>query len=359
VFWAVELQKAGNYETPVKHFELAFKLNPQNVVAQDNLEFNKRYRAGESGSVEISKSIEDRFGKDRSWEAVLTKNGPFDDPTLAYNQGYAFLQGGLIRQAAQAFDRVRVQSTNDIGSRLWLGQINLNRRFPDRTLELIREIREIAARTPGLSTNLTDLFTLEATAYFAKNDPATATTIIETNLVNFADNFTILAAACKTYADNGRYTNALDITERLLKLAPEETSCLINKGCFLVEMAGFDEAIKTFTRAIAIETNTASEIHIRAILYRAIANFRTDKLDDAQQDYEFVQRQYPKAPQVSYGLGEIAYRRKDTNTAIRNYESYLTNAPPNTAEFKYVGERLAELKGVKPEKSAEKSEKPR
>ncbi len=359
VHWAVELQKSGNYEKPVKHFELAFELNRENVVAADNLEFNKKFRAGETADVQITKSIEDRFGKYRSWDAVLTLNGPYDDPSLTYAQGYVFLQGGLIRQAAQSFDRVRVQSTNDIGSRLWLGQINLNRKFPNRTLELIREIREIASRTPGMSTNLTDLFTLEATAYFAKNDPATATQILETNLVNFANNFTILGAVCKTYADNGRYTNALAITERMLKLAPDETSSLINKGCFLVEVGGFDEAIKAFTQVLTVETNTTSETHVRAMLYRAIANFRSDKLDDAQKDYEFVQRQVPKAPQVSYGLGEIAYRRKDTNAAIRNYEAYLTNAPPKTAESKYVGERIQELKGVKPEKSAEKSEKPK
>lgn len=359
VHWAVELQKAGNYEMPVKHFELAFELNRENVVAQDNLAFNKKFRAGEAADVQITQSIEDRFGKYRSWDAVLTLNGPYDDPSLSYAQGYTFLQGGLIRQAAQAFDRVRSQSTNDIGSRLWLGQINLNRKFPDRTLELIREIRDIAARTPGMSTNLTDLFTLEASAYFAKNDPATATQVLETNLVNFTNNFAILSGVCKTYADNGRYTNALAINELMLKLAPEETSCLVNKGCFLVEVAGFDEAIKAFTQVLTVETNTTSETHVRAVLYRAIANFRTDKLDEAQKDYEFVQRQAPKAPQVSYGLGEIAYRRKDTNAAIRNYEAYLTNAPPKTAESKYVANRLAELKGVTSDKPVEKSDKPK
>ena len=108
-----------------------------------------------------------------------------------------------------------------------------------------------------------------------------------------------------------------------------------------------------------IETNTTSESHVRAVLYRAIAGYRSDKLDEAQKDYEFVQRQYPKLPQISYGLGEIAYRRKDTNTAIRNYETYLTNAPPSTTESKYVGERLAELKGVKSDKPVEKSDKPK
>jgi tetratricopeptide (TPR) repeat protein len=350
VYWAVELQKAGDYESAAKHFELAYKLNPENVVAKDNLDFNKRFRAGEIADVQITKSIEDRFGKYRSWDAVLTLNGPYDDPSLTYAQGYVFLQGGLIRQAAQAFDRVRVQSTNDVGSRLWLAQINLNTRFPDRTLELVQEIREIAARTPGLDKNLQDLFTLEAVAYFAKTNFAEGTAIIESNLANFADNFTILAGACKAYADHGRYTNALDITERMLRLVPDDPACLLNKGCFLVELGGYEEAIQSFAQGLTIETNTTSETHIRLMLYRAIANFRADKLDEATKDYEYVQRQYPKLPQISFGLGEIAYRKKDTNAAIRNYENYLANAPTNTTEAKRVIELLGELKGAKPEK---------
>ena len=352
VHWAVELQKAGNYDKPVKHFELALKLNQENVVAQDNLEFNKKYRAGIAPTVEITKSIEDRFGKYRSWDAVLSFNGPYDDPSLTYAQAYVFMQGGLIRQAAQAFDRVRLQSPDDIGSRLWLGQINLNQQFPDRTLEIIKEIRAIATRIPGMSTNLTDLFTLEAAAHFAKQDVATATALIEKNLLGMDDNFNLLGSACKTYADNGRYTNALDITERMLKIEPDNPSCLLNKGCFLVELGDYATAVKSFDQAANLVTNNYT-----AILYRGIANLRLEKFDDATKDYEFVQQQYPKLPQIFFGLGEIAYRRRDTNTAIRNYEGYLTNAPPQTAEAKLVGERLAELKGVKTEKP--NSEKPK
>ena len=138
----------------------------------------------------------------------------------------------------------------------------------------------------------------------------------------------------------------------MLKIEPDNPSCLLNKGCFLVELGDYATAVKSFDQAANLVTNNYT-----AILYRGIANLRLEKFDDATKDYEFVQQQYPKLPQIFFGLGEIAYRRRDTNTAVRNYEGYLTNAPPQTAEAKLVGERLAELKGVKTEKP--NSEKPK
>ncbi len=345
VAWGVELQKAGDYEKAAPHFELAHQLNPDNVVAGVNLEFNQKYRAGQSGPVESSQSIEDRFGKSRSWEEVLTQNGPYDEPTLTYAQGYVFARGGLVRQAAQAFARVRAFSTNDLGSWLWLAQLNLNQKFPDRTLELTREIRDILKYSGGDTTNLTDLFTLEASAYFAKNEPATATQLIESSLAKNPGNIQLLAAACRTYADNGQYTNALAITQRILRLAPDEPNTLLNQGAFQVQLGAYADAVASFNRILTLETTNST-----ALFYRAIAQLRGDQLEPALKDYESLQRQYPKAHQVYYGLGEIAYRRHDTNTAIRHYEAYLTNSPPNNPESTFVTGRLQELKGVTPAK---------
>jgi tetratricopeptide (TPR) repeat protein len=206
------------------------------------------------------------------------------------------------------------------------------------------EVRDCASRTPGAMTNLTDLFTLEASAYFAKNEPETATRLIEENLKANQDNLPLLGAACRTYADNRRYTNALDVTERMIALQPDNTACWLNRGCFLVELNNYDEAIKSFDRVINLESTNYT-----AILYRAIASLRSDKLDDALRDYETVQRQFPKQHQIYYGLGEIAYRRKDTNTAVRHYESYLSNAPPNFAEVDFIATRVRELRGEPPD----------
>jgi len=343
VNWAVELQRTGDYENAVDHYKLAQQLNPKNVVAEINLAFNEKYRNGQLLASDLERLPDEYFGESRSWNQILNMNGPYDTPALSLEQAYVFVQGNLVRQAAQAFERARQQATNDLSSRLWLGQINLNRNFPDRTLQMVAEIHQITTRIPSLSTNLDYLFTLEAAAYLAKKEDSVAQTIIETNLAKHPDDFNLLASACKAYADNGRHSNALAITERMLKLEPKNVPCLINKGCFQVEIYDYQNAIKTFNQAINIETN-----NYRAILYRGIAELRSENIDAALKDYEAVQRQFPKEPTVDFGLGEIAYRRKDTNTAIRYYEAYLNNAPPKTAEAKAVIARLDELKGVKP-----------
>ena len=61
-FWGVEMQDRGNLEKAAGHFELALGLNPNNVVAKDNLEYNKNLRAGRSMPIQLPKSAEDRFG---------------------------------------------------------------------------------------------------------------------------------------------------------------------------------------------------------------------------------------------------------------------------------------------------------
>jgi len=87
-----------------------------------------------------------------------------------------------------------------------------------------------------------------------------------------------------------------------------------------------------------------TDVHNTALLNRAIAYLKSGKLDEAQQDYETLQKSFPTAYRIYYGLGEIAYRRKDTNAAIRNYQLYLTNSPPNPRKSISVRDRLKELR---------------
>ncbi len=70
-FWGVQLQRAGDLTNAAAQFELAQKLNPDNVVAQVNLEFNQKLRAGQSVPVDLSEASPDRFGKNGTWDAVL------------------------------------------------------------------------------------------------------------------------------------------------------------------------------------------------------------------------------------------------------------------------------------------------
>lgn len=341
--WAVELQKAGEFELATPRFDLALRLNPENVVAEINLAYNKEFLAGRKGDVRWNKTFEDSFGKYRSWEQVLAENGPYDEPSLNYAQGYVLLQGRLYRQAAQCFDRVRTLSDTNLTSRLWLAQLHLMAKLPDKALALTQEIRDHAERFALTSTNFNEVFSLEASAHFARNEPEKATQLIETAVANDPTNVFVLAIATRIYNDHGRYSNAQAILDRQLKLTPEDPTTLINKAVVYIHANANDEAIPTLTHVLTLQPT-----NYIAMLYRAIANLRSDKLDAARQDYETLQRQFTNSYQVYFGLGELAYRRKETNAAIRHYESYLTNALPNSPESQLVITRLKELKGQKP-----------
>src|SRR5208337_3422952 len=99
---------------------------------------------------------------------------------------------------------------------------------------------------------------------------------------------------------------------------------LVNKGYACIQIEAFAQAIPPLTQVLALQTNNYS-----ALLNRAIAYLRTKNFDASQQDYERLQKAYPTAYQIYYGLGEIAWQKKDTNAAVRNYELYLANAQTN------------------------------
>lgn len=342
--WAVEIQKTGNLEKAAEYFELAHQLNPDNVVAQANLEFNRKYRAGERSPVVMPNSIEERFGENyRSLDQVLGAHGPFDEPDLCYAQGFTFMRQGQLRQAAAAFERVHVFAPDDLPSRLWLAQLNLLAKNPDRTLELTRDILEHPDRFQASFTNRVDALSLAARAHLTRKEPEQAITLFEAAVKRSPTNQYLLANVTGVYSEHGHFSNALANIERQLRLNPNDPAALLNKGFCHIQLNDFPAAIKAMTHLLTLETTNSN-----ARLNRAIAYLRNDQLDPAREDYELLQSQVPDARQVYYGLGEIAYRGKDTNLAIQHYEAYRSNAVPDTAETKFVVQRLRELRGAKP-----------
>jgi tetratricopeptide (TPR) repeat protein len=342
-YWGVEMQKSGHLERAATHFELARKLNPDNKVAQINLEFNKSLRAGRLASVQLSKSAEDQFGRSRSWEQVVGLNGPFDEPTLCYAQGSVFLKSRLCRQAAELLDRVCGFLPDNLPSRLWLAQLYVGAKLPDKALALTQEIRSDPERFTLTATNVDILLPLEASAYFAKNEPDQAEKLLKLAVAQAPSDGNVLTTITAVYMGNGRYSNALPLLDRLVELSPNDPATLLNRGIVCIQANAYDEAIRTLTHLLTLQTN-----NYLAMLNRAIAELRGDHLDAARKDYETLQHKFPTSHKVYYGLGEIAYRRRETNGAIPCYQAYLTNTIPDTEERKLVSARLKELKGEKP-----------
>jgi tetratricopeptide (TPR) repeat protein len=338
-YWGVEIQKTGRLTNAAAHFERALELNPDNIVAQINLECNRNQRVGRSASVQVSKSIEDEFGKYRNWDQVIGENGPFDEPNFCFEQGRVFVRNSQYRQAAAQFDRVKSLAPSNLDARIWLGQLYVVSLMPAEALRIIDEIHAQPDLAAAAVTNRTELLFVETSAHLGKDDPAGADAVVQASLRQYPNDMDLLATATQVYLKYGRFSNALSIIEQELILAPTNVTALINQGYACIQVGAFEKAIPALTQVLTIETNNHS-----ALLNRAIAYLRANKLAESKDDYERLQKVFPTASQISYGLGEIAWRKRDTNAAIRNYELYLANAPTNTVEAKSVIARLMELK---------------
>jgi tetratricopeptide (TPR) repeat protein len=214
--------------------------------------------------------------------------------------------------------------------------------LPEEALKLIKDLQQNRDRFQISRTNVNELMFAEASAYLANKDSASAEIVIEKALKQYQTDKELLpkmlATASRMYMNFGVFSNALPLIDRQLTIAPDNIDALFFKGYAFLQLRLFEQAVPPFTRVLQ-STNYAP-----ALLNRAIAYLRSGQLEASQGDYEALLKTLPNAYPVYYGLGEIAYLRKDTNAAIRYYELYLTNGSPNPEETKFVSQRLAELK---------------
>jgi tetratricopeptide (TPR) repeat protein len=278
------------------------------------------------------------LGKYRDWNEALNVNGPFDDPSFCFQNGLILVQNAFMRQAVDAFARVRQLAPDYLPARLLLAQIYIFNRLPDRALETLHEPLTQPEKFGLAETNSTELNILAAGAYFQKNDITRGVQLLETEISRHPTNDDLLTATAKAYTMRGLFTNALKVIDRKLKFSPDDPAWILNRGYIYIQLKAYDTAIADLTRVLAIQPNNPD-----ALFSRAVARLGSDKLDGARADYLQLQQTYANSFPVAYGLGEIAWRRHETNEAIRNYVIYLANANTNTAEAKVVHERLDQL----------------
>ncbi|HEY1718595.1 MAG TPA: tetratricopeptide repeat protein [Verrucomicrobiae bacterium] len=338
-FFGVELQRAGHLTNAAADFETALELNPDNVVAQINLQFNQSLQAGRTVPVDLSKATEDQFGKYRTWNEVLNANGPFDEPSFCFEDGMTLARGGLMRQAIAPFERVRELAPDNLPARLWLGQLYLASRLPDRALDALREPLEQPEKFSLTETNDTQFNVLMAAAYFQKNDTARGIELLQAEIFRHPTDTNLLTIAARAYLMHGLFTNALGVIDRKLRLTPGDPTWLFTRGYVCIQLKDYGGAISALTRVLSIQTNNPQALYNRAAAY-----LDSGKFDDARADYEKLQQTYTNSFQAAYGLGEIAWRKHETNDAVKNYEIYLANAKTNTAEATNILQRLRELK---------------
>jgi tetratricopeptide (TPR) repeat protein len=339
-FLGVQLQRTNELDKAAVRFSDAVELNPDNVTAAINLDFNKTLRAGTPVAVNLSRVTTDQFGKYHNWNEVLCANGPFDETSFCFENGVWLMQARLMRQATAQFDRVRQLVPDNLAARLFLGQIYIFSHLPDRALEALHDPIAHPFRFSLTDFNSTDLNVLAADAHFQKNENAAGVALLENEIVLHPDDQTLLVTAVRTFFVRGLYTNALHVINRKLARTPDDLQWIFGKGYASIQIGAYNDGITALSKILETQTNNPD-----ALFNRAIAYLHTDRLDDARADYLQLQAAYPKSFQVAYGLGEIAWRKHDTNEAVRNFQLYLANAKTNTAEATNIIQRLRDLNG--------------
>jgi tetratricopeptide (TPR) repeat protein len=338
-FWGVELQRAGELEKATARFDDALKLNPDNAVGRINLGFNQTLRRGGAAPVDLSKTSSDQLGKYQTWSEVMNAGGPFDEPSFCFAVGLNLAAGnGYFRQAVASFDRVRQLDPDNLQARFWLGQIYIMNRLPERALAALREPLTHPEKFSLVETNETQLHVLAAAAYFAETNFTRAAELLDAEIARHPDDNNLLASTAQAYLVRGLFDKALGVINRRLQLVPDDPAWLYSKGYVSIQLKNYDTAVAALSRVLLVQTNNEN-----ALFNRAIANLDSGRLGAARADYLRLQQTYSNAFQIAYGLGEIAWRQRDTNEAVRNFRIYLANADTNSGEARTVLERLREL----------------
>lgn len=340
-YWGVELQRSGHLAEAGESFAIALQLNPNNLVAKVNQQYNQNLRQGQTRPVELSPDLETEVrDKYRTWQSRLSENGPFDEPKYCAQMGenFALAKPPLIRQASQQFIRVKTLNPGNLDAQIWLANLYLKWPLPEDTLAVVQAMVSQQDRYPlGLPYQI-ETVRLKAWAYVAqtnldeainllrdaeKKNPAVAN-YYQTEFEIFLRSSQVTNAALA----GSRLTNALQALEQQLRLDPENVAALCNKGALCLKLKRFDEAIASLSRALQADPK-----NLVARMDRAMAYLQVGQWEPAKNDYEELRKLLPpnKLYKAHYGLGEVAFQHKDMRTAIAEYERYLEGVPRDSA----------------------------
>jgi tetratricopeptide (TPR) repeat protein len=378
--WGVTLQRQSTnaWATTAPLFQHALALNRDNLSAEVNLAYNQSVQAGNPRPLDGGKSPTERLGtKYRTWSDVLRISGPADDPRLCFELGQQFYQQSLHRQASQQFQRCLQLAPGNNLTRLWLIFTYSAVRLHDQVLAEARELRQRLAQLPLAAGEEMELTRLEGQAMNARGDADAAErhllqglqrhpgarpliealvevyllqqqepkalALLQEQMNRAADIQALLITKAIVELRLNRYQDAGQSLAQVLDRNPEHPQALLTQGALHIQAGQFTNALPPLNRLLELQPG-----NIAARLNRAIAFLQSGQLNEAEADYIQLLEILPTQHQVHYGLAEIASQRKDTPKAIRHYEAYLFNAPPDTEEARQVTNRLATLKAAQP-----------
>jgi len=142
------------------------------------------------------------------------------------------------------------------------------------------------------------------------------------------------------------YTKARAAIDSLLAVEPDNGEALLYKGVVEIKSKQYAKAIEPLSHLLERQPNNANGLRNRAVAYLELG-----QLDKAEKDYNTMRRLVSRDyVYVAYfGLGEIAFKRNDMDTARKYYKLYLQFAPTTDSQELNDEKRMIEtrLQGLK------------
>jgi tetratricopeptide (TPR) repeat protein len=339
-YWGVQMRRAGRPAEAATWFQRAIELNPDNLAARINLEYHQRCQQGDCARLNapaIRRQFATLFGQGEHWGEVLIRDGPVDEPTFLFRSGRVLLATGNSRQAAGDFARSAELAPEWPAPKIWLAQSCLELQNFESVLELTEAVQ--AANPPEAGTPLAQLLYCRTMALRGLGRTNEATACIEGFLGRYRTNSEVLSTAADLYGQGGQYEQQLSLLEQLLERDPARSELLMKRGIAELKLSQYETAIGTLTKALSLTPSDGD-----ARLSRAVAYLGTDQLDAARGDYEALLGKPETSGDALFGLGTIAWRQQNTNSAIQFYQQYLSNAIPRSPQYALAAERLEQLK---------------
>ena len=337
--WGVQSQRLGQWTEAGVWFQHSLELNPENLCAHINSEYNQHWQRGDKARLNpatMQKQFAGIFGRHNDWREILSDFGPVDEPTFLFRTGRAFLANRNTRLAASAFQRSSDLAPDWPAPKLWLAQSWIEQGNFAEALKVSDNIQ--SGSMPQEGAGLAQLLHCRATALQGLARTNEIAPCINGFVREHGKHVEVLAAAADDYAQNGLHEQQLATVEELLKREPNRPEWLSKKGLAELELGRYSAAIATLTTTLSLAPTDEN-----ARLSRAIARLGADQLDAAREDYEALLNSSTNSANALYGLGAIAWRKHDTNAAIGFYQQYLSNAVPGSMQATLAMERLREM----------------
>lgn len=340
-FSGVELQRAGRLEEAQRLFELARKLMPNNTTALENSKVNESLRAKRKFALDLARVTSLGLAPRATMEAI-NLFGPSEEPAALFAYGRTCLDSPeeLYRQAASAFARLRELLPGEFPPVSLLAAAYLKSGQPDETLKLVVQMRQMHARQPLSPGDFADLVGLESLARSQKGDADGALRLVQEARNSNPENLRVLDTLVNLLISRGKFDEAGRSVAEWNRLKPEDNLGIFRRGQIHMYQAQYQPAVDAFSVVLKKEPSNRA-----ALLNRAICNLALKKYDDSRRDYLRLAEEFPDRPEIQFGLGEIAFQKKNNAQALEYFGHYLEVAPRNTDEYTNVLKRVEGLKG--------------